>query len=58
MAEGRGEGGMCVPGGVLSYDVDIPEALLTGGEHNLTSHFALVNYQVQRTAGKPGVAEG
>ncbi|CAI7875461.1 unnamed protein product, partial [Closterium sp. NIES-54] len=34
------------PGGVLSFVNNIPEELLTGGDHSLQTHFNLVNYQV------------
>ncbi|CAI5476557.1 unnamed protein product [Closterium sp. Yama58-4] len=33
------------PGGVLSFVNNIPEELLTGGDHSLQTHFNLVNYQ-------------
>lgn len=35
-----------LPGGVISLDLEIPELILSEGEHTLESHFALVNYQV------------
>ncbi|CAI5938014.1 unnamed protein product [Closterium sp. NIES-65] len=34
------------PGGVLSFVNNIPEELLTGGDHSLQTHFSLVNYQL------------
>ncbi|GJP56702.1 hypothetical protein CLOM_g15757 [Closterium sp. NIES-68] len=34
------------PGGVLSFVNNIPEELLTGGDHSLQTHFNLVNYQL------------
>ncbi|CAN1804053.1 Arabinosyltransferase XEG113 [Linum perenne] len=40
------------PGGFLSFKPSIPKSLLLEGEHNLQSHFALVNFQIKhiRTA--------
>uniref|UniRef100_A0A0D6QZ75 Nucleotide-diphospho-sugar transferase domain-containing protein n=1 Tax=Araucaria cunninghamii TaxID=56994 RepID=A0A0D6QZ75_ARACU len=35
-------------GGFLSFNSSIPEELLTGGEHSVDSHFALVNYQIKQ----------
>ncbi|CAI0441992.1 unnamed protein product [Linum tenue] len=36
------------PGGFLSFKPSIPKNLLLDGEHNLESHFALVNYQIKQ----------
>ncbi|XP_044467622.1 arabinosyltransferase XEG113-like isoform X2 [Mangifera indica] len=36
------------PGGFLSFKPSIPKSLLLDGEHNLESHFALVNYQMKQ----------
>lgn len=33
-------------GGFLTFKPNIPKNLLLDGEHNVESHFALVNYQV------------
>jgi hypothetical protein len=33
-------------GGLLAYKFDIPTEILSGGEHSLEMHFALVNYQL------------
>ncbi|CAI7914893.1 unnamed protein product, partial [Closterium sp. NIES-53] len=40
------------PGGIVSFVNDIPEELLTGGDHTLSTHFHVVNYQLKglRTA--------
>ncbi|CAI5491267.1 unnamed protein product [Closterium sp. Naga37s-1] len=35
------------PGGIVSFVNDIPEELLTGGEHTLSTHFHLVNHQLK-----------
>ncbi|KAD7116924.1 hypothetical protein E3N88_04192 [Mikania micrantha] len=32
-------------GGLLTFEPSIPKSLLLGGEHNLQTHFTLVNYQ-------------
>ncbi|GKD75215.1 arabinosyltransferase XEG113, partial [Tanacetum coccineum] len=34
------------PGGFLTFKPSIPKSLLLDGEHNLETHFTLVNYQV------------
>ncbi|KAL6501821.1 hypothetical protein OROGR_026954 [Orobanche gracilis] len=36
------------PGGFLTFKPNIPKNLLLDGEHNLESHFALVNYQIKQ----------
>lgn len=36
------------PGGFLSFKPCIPRSLLLDGEHNVESHFAVVNYQIQQ----------
>ncbi|XP_021753941.1 arabinosyltransferase XEG113-like isoform X1 [Chenopodium quinoa] len=36
------------PGGFLSFKPTIPRSLLLDGEHNVESHFALVNYQMKQ----------
>ncbi|XP_027345551.1 arabinosyltransferase XEG113-like [Abrus precatorius] len=36
------------PGGFLSFKPYIPKSLLLSGEHNVESHFALVNYQIKQ----------
>ncbi|GMI95573.1 xyloglucanase 113 [Hibiscus trionum] len=36
------------PGGFLSFKPSIPKNLLLDGEHNLESHFALINYQIKQ----------
>ncbi|KAD4385708.1 hypothetical protein E3N88_25877 [Mikania micrantha] len=36
-------------GGLLTFEPSIPKSLLLGGEHNLQTHFTLVNYQEKRT---------
>ncbi|XP_057963795.1 arabinosyltransferase XEG113 [Malania oleifera] len=36
------------PGGFLSFKPSIPKNLLLDGEHNLESHFSLVNYQIKQ----------
>ncbi|MED6121700.1 hypothetical protein PIB30_032701 [Stylosanthes scabra] len=36
------------PGGLLSFKPFIPKSLLLSGEHNVESHFALVNYQIKQ----------
>ncbi|KAL1370698.1 hypothetical protein HN51_000927 [Arachis hypogaea] len=36
------------PGGFLSFKPFIPKGLLLSGEHNVESHFALVNYQIKQ----------
>lgn len=33
-------------GGFLTFKPSIPKSLLLDGEHNITSHFSLINYQV------------
>ncbi|CAI5515925.1 unnamed protein product [Closterium sp. Naga37s-1] len=35
------------PGGIVSFVNDMPEELLTGGNHSLSTHFHLVNYQLK-----------
>ncbi|KAK4486282.1 hypothetical protein RD792_008952 [Penstemon davidsonii] len=36
------------PGGLLTFKPNIPKSLLLDGQHNLESHFALVNYQIKQ----------
>lgn len=36
------------PGGFLTFKPSIPKSLLLDGEHNLESHFALINYQMKQ----------
>ncbi|KAK7262809.1 hypothetical protein RJT34_30390 [Clitoria ternatea] len=36
------------PGGFLSFKPYIPKSLLLSGEHNVESHFTLVNYQIKQ----------
>ncbi|EPS61566.1 hypothetical protein M569_13228, partial [Genlisea aurea] len=36
------------PGGFLTFKPNIPKSLLFDGEHNIDSHFALVNYQIKQ----------
>ncbi|KAG4941042.1 hypothetical protein AAZX31_16G099800 [Glycine max] len=36
------------PGGFLSFKPHIPKNLLLSGEHNVESHFTLVNYQIKQ----------
>ncbi|KAL5708922.1 hypothetical protein ACHQM5_019665 [Ranunculus cassubicifolius] len=36
------------PGGFLSFKPSIPKSLLLDGNHNVDSHFALVNYQMKQ----------
>ncbi|EEF42538.1 arabinosyltransferase XEG113 [Ricinus communis] len=36
------------PGGFLSFKPSIPKGLLLNGEHNVESHFSLVNYQIKQ----------
>ncbi|XP_047974454.1 arabinosyltransferase XEG113-like [Salvia hispanica] len=36
------------PGGFLTFKPNIPKNLMLDGEHNLDSHFALVNYQIKQ----------
>ncbi|OAY24261.1 arabinosyltransferase XEG113 isoform X1 [Manihot esculenta] len=36
------------PGGFLSFKPSIPKSLLLDGEHNLESHFSLINYQIKQ----------
>lgn len=36
------------PGGFLSFKPSIPKRLLLDGEHNVESHFSLVNYQMKQ----------
>ena len=38
------------PGGVLSYDAELTDEILSGGEHTLQTHFRLVNHQVRAQA--------
>ncbi|KAG6391395.1 hypothetical protein SASPL_149149 [Salvia splendens] len=37
-----------VPGGFLTFKPNIPKNLMLDGEHNIDSHFALVNYQIKQ----------
>ncbi|KAH9321207.1 hypothetical protein KI387_015846, partial [Taxus chinensis] len=43
-------------GGFLSFNSSIPEELLTGGEHSVESHFALLNYQIKKIRSALAVA--
>ncbi|KAL5539625.1 hypothetical protein UlMin_042311 [Ulmus minor] len=36
------------PGGFLSFKPSIPKSLLLDGEHNIESHFTLINYQMKQ----------
>ncbi|KAM0059636.1 putative nucleotide-diphospho-sugar transferase [Helianthus debilis subsp. tardiflorus] len=36
------------PGGFLTFKPSIPKSLLLDGEHNLQTHFSLVNYQMKQ----------
>ncbi|XP_074264527.1 arabinosyltransferase XEG113-like isoform X2 [Silene latifolia] len=36
------------PGGFLSFKPSIPKSLLLDGEHNVESHFTVVNYQIKQ----------
>ncbi|KAL1552668.1 arabinosyltransferase XEG113-like protein [Salvia divinorum] len=36
------------PGGFLAFKPHIPKNLMLDGEHNIDSHFALVNYQIKQ----------
>ncbi|CAL5435930.1 unnamed protein product [Camellia sinensis] len=36
------------PGGLLTFKLSIPKILLLDGQHNIESHFALVNYQTKQ----------
>ncbi|CAA0831901.1 xyloglucanase 113 [Striga hermonthica] len=36
------------PGGFLTFKPNIPKNLMLDGEHNVESHFALVNYQIKQ----------
>ncbi|KAK6158569.1 hypothetical protein DH2020_005883 [Rehmannia glutinosa] len=36
------------PGGFLTFKPNIPKNLMLEGEHNIESHFALVNYQIKQ----------
>ncbi|KAJ8758788.1 hypothetical protein K2173_000509 [Erythroxylum novogranatense] len=36
------------PGGFLSFKPSIPKSLLIEGEHNLESHFVVINYQMKQ----------
>ncbi|KAF3454207.1 hypothetical protein FNV43_RR04654 [Rhamnella rubrinervis] len=36
------------PGGFLSFKPSIPKSLLLDGEHNIESHFSLINYQIKQ----------
>ncbi|KAK4747966.1 hypothetical protein SAY87_014552 [Trapa incisa] len=36
------------PGGFLSFKPSIPKSLLFEGEHNIQSHFTLINYQMKQ----------
>ncbi|KAJ0043388.1 hypothetical protein Pint_19468 [Pistacia integerrima] len=36
------------PGGFLSFKPSIPKSMLLDGEHNLESHFTLMNYQMKQ----------
>lgn len=44
------------PGGFLSFKPSIPKTLMLDGEHNLESHFALVNYQIRQIRSALAVA--
>ncbi|KAM7251824.1 hypothetical protein ACFE04_023707 [Oxalis oulophora] len=36
------------PGGFLSFKPSIPKSLLLDGEHNVDTHFSLINYQIKQ----------
>ncbi|KAF6158859.1 hypothetical protein GIB67_012502 [Kingdonia uniflora] len=36
------------PGGFLSFKPSIPKSLLLDGEHNVATHFSLINYQMKQ----------
>ncbi|WJX94008.1 hypothetical protein P8452_75474 [Trifolium repens] len=36
------------PGGLLSFKPSIPKSLLLSGEHNVESHFTLINHQMKQ----------
>ncbi|KAH7519149.1 hypothetical protein FEM48_Zijuj08G0005100 [Ziziphus jujuba var. spinosa] len=36
------------PGGFLTFKPSIPKRLLLDGEHNITSHFSLINFQMKQ----------
>uniref|UniRef100_A0A5B7C3B3 Nucleotide-diphospho-sugar transferase domain-containing protein n=1 Tax=Davidia involucrata TaxID=16924 RepID=A0A5B7C3B3_DAVIN len=36
------------PGGFLTFKPSIPKSLLLEGEHNIESHFSLINYQIKQ----------
>lgn len=40
-------------GGYLSFKPSIPKSLILEGEHNLDTHFTLINYQVVCSNNKP-----
>ncbi|KAK4752266.1 hypothetical protein SAY87_021064 [Trapa incisa] len=37
-----------VPGGFLSFKPSIPKSLLFDGQHNIESHFTMINYQLKQ----------
>ncbi|KAG6548562.1 hypothetical protein Mapa_010050 [Marchantia paleacea] len=45
-----------VPGGFLSYKPSLPENVMSGGEHTVESHFALVNHQLVQVRNALAVA--
>ncbi|CAK7357272.1 unnamed protein product [Dovyalis caffra] len=36
------------PGGYISFKPSIPKSMLLDGEHNLETHFSLINYQIKQ----------
>lgn len=36
------------PGGFISFKPSIPKSMLLDGEHNLETHFSLINYQIKQ----------
>eukprot|EP00249_Psilotum_nudum_P004971 c18467_g1_i1 orf=594-2531(-) len=36
------------PGGLLAFQSDIPQDLLTSGKHSVDTHFKLINYQIRQ----------
>ncbi|KAB2053793.1 hypothetical protein ES319_A12G211300v1 [Gossypium barbadense] len=44
------------PGGFLSFRPSISKSLLLDGEHNLESHFSLINYQMRQIRSALGLA--
>ncbi|XP_074283116.1 arabinosyltransferase XEG113-like [Silene latifolia] len=44
------------PGGFMSFKSSVPKSLLMDGEHNVESHFAVVNYQIKQIRGALAIA--